>query len=72
MVTYCHRPDERTRVQSFNDFLIFGSMAVSSFSSGQLLERVGWAAVNDVVLPTVIVAGAMLAWLRWRERESPV
>jgi hypothetical protein len=47
-------------------------MAVSSFSSGQLLERVGWAAVNDVVLPTVIVAGAMLAWLKWRERESPV
>jgi predicted MFS family arabinose efflux permease len=72
MVTYCHRPDERTRVQSFNDFLIFGSMAVSSFSSGQLLERVGWAAVNDVVLPTVIVAGAMLAWLERRERESPV
>ncbi len=72
MVTYCHRPDERTRVQSFNDFLIFGSMAVSSFSSGQLLERIGWAAVNDVVLPTAIVAGAMLGWLKWHERESPV
>jgi MFS family permease len=70
MVTYCHRPDERTRVQSFNDFLIFGSMAVSSFSSGQLLERIGWAAVNDVVLPTTIVAGAMLGWLKWHERES--
>jgi hypothetical protein len=72
MVTYCHRPDERTRVQSFNDFLIFGSMAVSSFSSGQLLERIGWAAVNDVVLPTAIVAGAMLGWLKWHERESQV
>jgi|SRR5579862_144992 len=72
MVTYCHRPDERTRVQSFNDFLIFGSMAVSSFSSGQLLERIGWAAVNDVVLPTAIVAGAMLGWLKWHERQSQV
>ena len=71
MVTQCHRPEERTKVQSFNDFLIFGSMALSSFSSGQLLEKLGWAAVNEVVFPTVLVAGGMLAWLKWRERESP-
>ena len=37
MVTQCHRPHERNKVQAFNDFLIFGSMAVSSFVSGQLL-----------------------------------
>ena len=24
MVTQCHRPEERNKVQSFNDFLIFG------------------------------------------------
>ena len=29
LVTECHRPEERTKVQSFNDFLIFGSMAVA-------------------------------------------
>ena len=40
MVTQCHRPEERNAVQAFNDFLIFGAMAVSSFSSGQLLGRV--------------------------------
>ena len=27
MVTQCHRPEERNKVQSFNDFLVFGSMA---------------------------------------------
>ena len=37
MVTQCHRAEERNKVQAFNDFLIFGSMAVGSFSSGQLL-----------------------------------
>ena len=37
LVTECHRPEERNKVQAFNDFLIFGSMAVGSFSSGQLL-----------------------------------
>ncbi|HTQ82261.1 MAG TPA: MFS transporter [Pseudolabrys sp.] len=70
MVTYCHRPEERTKVQSFNDFLIFGSMAVSSFSSGQLLENLGWSAVNEVVFPAVIIAAAMLVWLTLRERRS--
>ena len=72
LVTQCHRPEERTKVQSFNDFLIFGSMALSSFSSGQLLDRFGWTAVNEVVLPTVIVAALMLGWLTLRERANPV
>jgi predicted MFS family arabinose efflux permease len=70
MVTRCHRPHERNKVQAFNDFLIFGSMAVSSFSSGQLLARFGWVTVNEVIFPAVFVAGALLAWLTLRERAK--
>jgi len=70
LVTQCHRPEERTRVQSFNDFLVFGAMAVSSFSSGQLLETVGWAAINEVVIPVVIVVFALLMWVRMRTRAA--
>lgn len=72
MVTQCHRPDERNKVQAFNDFLIFGSMAAGSFSSGQLLEYFGWAAINEVIFPTVFVAGALLVWLAARKRIRPV
>ncbi len=72
MVTRCHRPQERNKVQAFNDFLIFGSMAVSSFSSGQLLEYLGWQAVNAVIFPTVFIAAAMLAWLMAGKRMAPV
>ncbi len=43
MVTECHRPNERNKVQAFNDFLVFGSMAIGSFSSGALLANFGWA-----------------------------
>ena len=53
LVTQCHRPEERTKVQSFNDFLIFGTMALGSFASGKLLATIGWEAVNGMVLPTV-------------------
>ena len=42
MVTQCHRPNERNKVQAFNDFLVFGSMAIGSFSSGKLLANFGW------------------------------
>ena len=70
MVTQCHRPQERNKVQSFNDFLIFGSMALTSFSSGQLLEKFGWATINEVIFPTIFVTGALLMWLALRPRES--
>ena len=68
IVTQCHRPEERYRVQSFNDFLIFGSMTISSFSSGALLAQGGWTAVNALVFPPVLIAGALLIWLTLRQR----
>jgi MFS family permease len=71
MVTECHRPNERNRVQAFNDFLVFGSMAIGSFSSGKLLETYGWGTVNEVVIPVVLIAGAALLWGILRTRISP-
>ena len=68
LVTHCHRPEERNKVQAFNDFLIFGSMAIGSFSSGQILAALGWTAVNGVVFPFILAAGALLVWLSVRER----
>jgi predicted MFS family arabinose efflux permease len=72
MVTHCHRPNERNTVQAFNDFLVFGSMAIGSFSSGQLLASFGWATVNEVVFPVVLAAGALLVWSALRRRASYV
>ena len=70
MVTHCHRPNERNKVQAFNDFLVFGSMAIGSFSSGQLLASFGWATVNEVVFPVVLAASALLLWSALRRRAS--
>ncbi|MFN3658783.1 MAG: MFS transporter [Pseudolabrys sp.] len=72
MVTQCHGTAERNKVQAFNDFLIFGSMAVSSFSSGQMLALFGWTAINEVVFPVVVLVGGMLIWLTLRRRAAPV
>jgi MFS family permease len=61
LVLETHRPHERNKVQAFNDFLVFGLMAVGSFSSGQLLANYGWSAVNMVVFPPVLLGLAVLA-----------
>jgi predicted MFS family arabinose efflux permease len=45
LVLQCHRPEEKTRVQSLNDFIVFGMMALGSFASGGLLTAYGWDAV---------------------------
>lgn len=72
MVTQCHRPEERNTVQALNDFLVFGSMVVASFASGNLLSTFGWAAVNQVVFPFIAVAGAALIWLATKGRPRAV
>jgi predicted MFS family arabinose efflux permease len=45
MVLECHSPEEKARVQSLNDFLVFGTMAFGSFLSGSLLTSYGWSTV---------------------------
>ncbi len=60
MVLECHRPEERTRVQSLNDFLVFGVTTLGSFASGGLLTAYGWATVCLVAFPLLLVAVAAL------------
>jgi len=72
MVTRCHHAGERNKVQAFNDFLVFGSMAISSFSSGQMLAAFGWDVLNLMLVPFVVAAAGLLAWLHWRTRPAMV
>ncbi len=72
LVTECHGPRERNKVQAFNDFLVFGSMAIGSFASGALLSRYGWTAVNEVIFPVIVAAAILLVWGTFTRRPSPV
>jgi MFS family permease len=75
LVLETHRPQERNKVQAFNDFLVFGMMAVGSFSSGQLLANYGWSAVNVVVFPPVLLGLAVLvaaSFAKWRATSQQV
>ncbi len=70
LVTETHRPSERTKVQSFNDFLVFGTMVVGSFSSGRILTDFGWDMVNTIVFPLVFIGlVALFSVRRFQSRQ---
>jgi predicted MFS family arabinose efflux permease len=71
MVVECHRPEERNKVQSLNDFLVFGLMVVGSFASGGLLNHYGWEMVCWVALPPLLIAAVTL-WVTGSFRPRAV
>jgi MFS family permease len=70
MVLDCYRPEERTRVQSMNDFAVFGSMVVGSFLSGGLLNSYGWEMVCLISFAPLLLA-ALTLWTTGALRLRP-
>jgi predicted MFS family arabinose efflux permease len=63
LLTECYRPQEKNKVQGFNDALVFATMAVSSSSSGVLVNSAGWLRLNHVAIPFIVCALAAVVWL---------
>lgn len=70
LIVATHGPQEGKKVQAFNDFIVFGLVAIGSFSSGQLLASHGWSMVNIVVFPAVALALAGLAFAAVTQRKA--
>jgi MFS family permease len=71
LVTECYLPEERAKVQAANDFLVFGAVAIASFSSGKLLSTGGWDSVNWLVFPPVLLVLGLLLWQGRRAAPTP-
>ena len=62
LLTKNHYPSERGKVQGVNDFFVFGFVALSSVTSGWLMNcsanspQLGWKVVNFTATPLVIFA----------------
>jgi MFS family permease len=73
MLTEVYRQEnaaERAKVQAFNDFLMFGVVAVASFGSGSLLGSAGWNVINALMLPLIAAVLVLLAWGARVNREA--
>ena len=69
LLTETYESHEKTRVQGFNDMLVFATMAVSSSSAGVLVNAEGWETVNYTALPFIALALGAAVWLAFR-REA--
>ena len=56
-------PEEKDRAQGALNFFVFGTLAVSSLSSGVLVTTQGWTLLNYGSLVPVALTGAALLWL---------
>jgi MFS family permease len=70
IVTDCHRPSERNRVQGLNDTLIFSTTAVGSYLSGHLLAVFGWDSINYVMIPIALICAIAAAGLLFKPRRQ--
>jgi MFS family permease len=68
MLTEAYRPEEKAKVQAVNDFLVFGTVAITAFSSGAVYELYGWNVLNFALIAPVVLALGSLIWLSGRRR----
>ncbi|WP_160151505.1 MFS transporter [Microbulbifer sp. ALW1] len=72
LVLECHTDTEKTRVQSLNDFIVFGLMALGSFFSGGILSAYGWNSVLWVSFAPLAITVIALAVLIVRKHSASV
>lgn len=62
MITMSHTPEERGRVQGTAEMTVLSVSTIAAFSSGGLLNGIGWNAVNFGAIPLLLIA----VFLTWR------
>lgn len=70
LLTETYRPEERAKVQGFNDFMIFATVATAALSSGHLLAAFDWETVNYGVAPLLLLAVVCVLALKIRRPKT--
>ena len=62
LLTESYRPVDKARTQAANEFLVFGTAAITALLAGPLVSGLGWATLNLVLIPIALVPLAVLVW----------
>ncbi len=57
------QPEEKNKAEATINFFVFGTMAISSFSSGALVTTQGWQFLNIGTLIPSVAIGVAVTWL---------
>ena len=72
LLTESYRPSEQEKAQGLNDFLVFATISVATFSSGALQNGLGWTAVNIAMVLPLIIAATALYWLARQQKSHAI
>ncbi|WP_376094102.1 MFS transporter [Roseomonas sp. CCTCC AB2023176] len=64
LLSEAHDGAERVRAQAANDFIVFGTVACTAFSSGLIHAVSGWGVLNLLLLPALVLSLARIGWRR--------
>lgn len=71
MVAGTYRNSEKSKVQGFHDFVLFGSVALASLLSGFVFNAGGWSGLNIVIFPVTMLCLVALVALRMKPVRAP-
>ncbi len=63
MVAESYTVAEKSKVQGFHDFILFGSVAFASLMSGAVYNGYGWNMLNWTIFPVAALCLLALAFL---------
>jgi MFS family permease len=64
LLTETYSSNEKSKAQALNDFMVFGTVTATSFSSGAVQHALGWQTVNLAVVPFLVPIFFANLWLR--------
>lgn len=70
LLTETYSPNEKAKAQALNDFIVFGTVTITSFSSGAVQHAFGWQTINMAVIPFLVLVGIANLWLRSKQRMT--
>ena len=72
IVASSYRPHEADKVQGFHDIILFGAVALASFSSGKVFNAYGWQTINLMFWPITGLSLVLVLLLLLRTRRAAV
>jgi len=65
-----YQPNERFKVQAFNEFIVFGTQALAALSAGWIVYALGWEMMLLVTLPIIAIQTVVV--VRWIVKNRTV
>ncbi len=70
LLTETYSLNEKAKSQALNDFFVFGTVTLTSFSSGAVQHTLGWETVNMAVIPFLVIMIIANIWLRSKTHRN--